>query len=179
MSEISEQLDKPMSEGMAALRGEKKESNPPKSIELKVQTISWDKHVVDMRGKGIEVTYKSDTGEFLDLHAEGHWVRIPAEEIIKVATDMQRVKRQDGEDVENIDFNKLCADFLATEDEDDGTIQVLEGRVDNVIVEDFAPTPKSLHELVHFIKVNNLQDQKPWSVIWGMYQCLLVASGRA
>ena len=153
---------------------------PPKEMHLAVQKITWDARVVDMRGKGIEATYKSKDGDgFLHLHAEGHWVRIPAEEVIKVATDMQRVKRQDSEDVETIDYQKLCADFLAVNDEDDGTVQVLEGSVDDVLVEHFAPTPKSLHELVHFIKVNNLQEQKPWSVVWGLYQCLLVASGRA
>lgn len=119
-------------------------------------------------------------GEKLELQLEDTLIIFPPEDIIKVATDMQNKLRQASEDVADIDHQNLLDDLLKHSDDDDGTVQVLEGGVDDVKLEHFSGnTTSSILELIHFIKTNNLQDQKPWCVVWNLYRCMMVAAGRA
>jgi hypothetical protein len=153
-------------------------------INVEIGTIKWDRIGVFSDKDGYSVRYRATEviggGEHLELNLPGRLIKIPAAEVIKVATDMQNKLRQDHEDVEDIDHQTLLADLLKHNGDDDGMIQVLEGGVDNVKLEHFSGnTSASILEMVHFIKANNLQDQKPWCVVWNLYRCMMVAAGRA
>jgi hypothetical protein len=154
-----------------------------REIDIEVATIQWDRVGVFSEKNGYSVRYratKDQGGDFLDLNLPGRWIKIPAAEVIKVATDMQNKLRQAPEDVEDIDHQTLLDDLLKHHNDDDGTIQVLEGSVDDVKLDHFSGnTAASILEMIHFIKVNNLQEQKPWCVVWNLYHCMIAAAGRA
>ncbi len=143
--------------------------------------ITWEKgplSFIDMRGKSVLAYYRPDDGDCLNIHADNFLGKISADEVIKVARDMQSKQRQEPKDVDDIDHQNLLSDLLKHFGDNDGTVQVLEGDVDSVRLEHFSgDTSSSIINLIHFIKANSLQDKRPWSVVWNLYKCMMVAAG--
>lgn len=158
-------------------------AGPIKEITIEVATVHWDKIGTFSETKGYSIRYKAaehQGGDFLDVDLPGRIVKIPAVEIIKVARDMQAKQRQQPEDTIDVDHQNLLNDILKHIEDNDGTVQVLEGDVENVKLEHFSGnTPSSLLELIHFIEVNKLQETRPWCAVWNLYRCMMVAAGRA
>lgn len=169
--------------GQPALTGPVGPAGPVNEIEVEVGTVQWDRVGVFSNKNGYSVRYKAaenQGGDFLDLNLPGRLIKIPAVEVIKVARDMQAKQRQQPEDMVDVDHQNLLNDILKHIDDNDGTVQVLEGDVENVKLEHFSGnTPSSLLELIHFIEVNKLQETRPWCAVWNLYRCMMVAAGRS
>lgn len=155
-----------------------------RTMTIESLDVVWERGAlvhVDMRGgKTMVIRYRPEDGDCLHIHADNFWGKIPADEVIKAARDMQSKQRQEPKDVEDVDHQNLLRDLLKHLDDDDGTVQVLEGDATSVRLEHFSGnTPGSLIELIHFIKTNSLQDTAPWCVVWNLYRCLMVVSSRS
>ncbi len=88
-------------------------------------------------------------------------------------------RKKDYVDSEGVDHKALLNDILKHVDDPENDIQVLDGGIDAVQVEHFqGDNVASIMELVTFIETNSLTEKRPWSTIWNLYRCMLVAAKR-
>jgi hypothetical protein len=168
----------------AVVKATQKSIRMDQAVNVEVARIQFDGPLKQFSIKdGYSLRYQPNEhggGDALVLNLPGKMVNFPPEDVIKVARDMQAKQRQAPEDVADVDHQNLLDDLLKHSGDDDGTIQVLEGGVDDVKLEHFSgSTTTSILELIHFIQANNLQDQKPWCVVWNLYRCMMIAAGRS
>jgi hypothetical protein len=105
---------------------------------------------------------------------------IPYEDLRNLVLAAQTERRKtDFVDSEGTDHKALLNDILKHIDDQENNIQVLDGGIDTVKLEHFpCDNVASVVELVHFIEVNNLTEVRPWSAIWNLYRCMLIAAKR-
>ncbi len=97
--------------------------------------------------------------------------------LLLVAQEEKRKK--DYVDSEGINHKVLLDDILKFVESQENNVQVLDGGIDTVRMEHFpCDSVTSVMELIHFIQVNELTETRPWSTVWNLYRCMLIAAGK-
>lgn len=106
---------------------------------------------------------------------------ILASDLINLALAVQEEKRKTAfVDSEGISHKALLNDIIKHVESQESNVQVLDGGIDTVKLEHFpGDSVGSVMELIHFIEVNELTEKRPWSTVWNLYQCMLIAAKQA
>lgn len=138
---------------------------------------NWD-GLLDNVGTAIvvgDVAIDEDTGKAAVYGQDGKWQRLKDAQLHAIynAQHKVRVKRLvDDSDTEEVDPKAIAeACFEANDQEPDGSVQVLDGMdAGKVHLEHFSgSSPENIKNLIHFIKANDLQQVRPWCVVWNLY----------
>jgi len=153
--------------------------DPAKKLELQVVDIGdivyrkGDTHISIIKTKGVTLS---------GIFNSSGLAKIPIKDIIDLAKTIHKdviVSPIDQEE-SDISHQKLVEDIKKSlENPEDHDIQVFEGDSNNVTIDQFScDNAESIHNLIHFIEANDLEEKRPWCVAYNLYRCLLVTMGR-
>jgi hypothetical protein len=152
---------------------------PTKEVRAaRVQIVDSRGHITIDGTKGpTSITFDKSNPSHLRIYTENEITIVPADDVISVALLMQAKKMTASRDVETISHQDLLDGLLHHIENNDGSVQVLEGAADAVKLESFSMNSvEGICNCIHFIEANSLQETAPWAMVWNLYQCMIVAA---
>lgn len=105
--------------------------------------------------------------------------QIDPDKILELARSIQHHRLVKTEDVEEVDHARILEEIRTHQESPPDSVQVFEGDANKVTLEQFSgATSENILNLVHFIEANNLQEQRPWCLVWNLWRCLQVSLDR-